>query len=123
MKIINAIGIGLAFGFVFTTFFMTLFTGFNETTIQTIAWLIASACYGGSALVFEIKNLKLPYISLIHYAICATITGIMTFLFYKELFLTVFVSFTIVYLICYTVMFFVESYQTKEINKKLKKGK
>ncbi len=119
MKIIKYTSVGLAIGFVVTTLSLVLILGFNEITEQVFAWLIASAVYGISALVFEIQSLKTLYLSIIHYAICACVTAVNIALFYSEYLMTVFVSFTVIYAVVYLLMWLGERRKIKLLNDKL----
>ncbi len=123
MKTLNYLSMGLAFGFVFTTFFSTLFIGLNVFTMQLIAWLIACAIYGVSSMIFEVKNLKLLHATLIHFLIYLSVTGINMYIFYREYLASVIISFVLTYIILYIIMWFSEKRKIREINNKLKQKK
>ncbi len=119
MKVIKYLSVGLSIGFVCTTMFAVLFMGLNDMTKQILAWFIASALYGLSSMLFEIKTLKTLCISIVHYVLCLTITGINIYLFYQEYFAVVLISFTVIYIIIFIVMWLVDIRVTVGINKKL----
>lgn len=119
MKVFNYLAVGLSIGFVITTVFMAVFQADSEVTHQVIAWCIASALYGISSMVFEIKSLNTLCLSILHYIICFVITGVNIYLFYREYISTVLVSFTIIYVVIYVVIWLQERRNMRVINKKL----
>ncbi len=121
MKVLKQMGIGLAIGFVLTIFFMTIHTGFNEFTIPMIAWAIASMLFGVSALVYQIKKLKLIQAFIIHFLCCLVIVGVNIFLFYNEYLVPVLISFAITYIVIYVIMYLIEKREIKKMNEKLNK--
>ncbi len=121
MKLLQHIGIGLSIGFVFTTFFSIFFIGFNTITIQFLAWLIASALYGASALLFQIKSINLLLCSILHYAICLAITAVNIYLFYTDYFVSALLSFTLSYIMLYIIMWLIERRKISALNEKLNK--
>ncbi len=121
MKITRYIAIGLGFGFTITTFFLVFIYGLNEITSQLLGWYIASALYGISSMIFENKKLKPIVISIISYLCCLSITGVMIAIFYREYLLAVLTSFTVLYVLIYIIMFFIEKNSIKKTNEKLNK--
>ncbi len=120
MKTIKYISTGLAFGFICTVLFSITFLGLNEITSQYLAWLIASALYGMSSMIFEIKSLNQLCISAIHYLACLAITSINVYIFYTEYLVSVFICFTLSYILIYIIMWLVAKRQTEDLNNALK---
>ncbi len=122
MKVFNSLMIGLGFGFVFTVLFMVMFTGFDEVTSQLLAWCIASAVFGISALVFESQKLKLIQQASIHFTICLLVTITNGFIFYREYLVIVAITFTITYIIIFVISWLLDKQRLKSINEKLSKN-
>lgn len=121
MKAVKYIFIGLGFGFVITTISIISFIGMNYITVQLLAWLIASALYGLSTLVFESKKLNLLASTAIHFIICLAITSVNVYIFYRHAVSSVIVRFVIVYAIIYLIQWLISKNDMKKLNKKLSK--
>lgn len=121
MKAIKYIFVGLGFGFIVTTICSIAFNGINPITAQLLAWLIASALYGLSALVFDSKKLSLPTSTVIHFIICLGVTLVNVYLFYRQAIISVIVVFVIVYIIIYFVQWVIAKNDIKKLNEKLNK--
>lgn len=119
MKAIKYIFAGLGFGFIATTICIIAFIGMNSITAQLLAWLIASALYGLSSIIFESKKLSLPISTAIHFVICLGITLVNVYLFYLEAMVPVIVVFVIIYFINYLIQFMIYKNEIKKLNKKL----
>ncbi len=120
MKLIKYIFIGLAFGFICTTFFMCLAIGFNDLTTQILAWMLASCFYGGVSMIFENESLSMLTKNIIHYGVCSLVTLVVMMLFYKEIMLAVFLSFTITYIIINILVTYYINKDIQKLNEKLK---
>ncbi len=121
MKKLNYLITGLGIGFIFTTFFMLLFIGFNEITTQVLGWFIASGIYGLIGMIYENQKISLAVQNIIHFSVCLSTTLVMVMMFYKEYTATVIVSFVITYIIIFTAMWQIEKRKIQEMNEKLAK--
>lgn len=119
MSGIKSITIGLAIGFVMTTFFVTVFNGFNEITTQLIAWCIASALYGLTAMIMRLSEKNILLVSTLHFLACFAITLVMAILFYKEVLIYVIGYFIISYIVIMLSIIISDKIKTKKINEKL----
>ncbi len=122
MKTCNAVGFGLAIGFVFTVGFSILFMGLNEVSAQFLAWMIASALYGLSSRIFDIKALHTAVAAVIHFVVCLSITSVNLYLFYRPYLGSVLIGFVVTYIIMFVIMGLVERHKMKQINEKLKQN-
>lgn len=121
MNILKRIAVGLAFGFVITTFFLIASSTDKVVAYQVLAWCIASAIYGVSSVVYDIKSINTLCATLLHYVICLAVTGVNIYLFYREFLGGVIISFTVIYLVIYLVMWQCDRRSIGKINKKLNK--
>lgn len=119
MKITKSLITGLGIGFICTTFFMILFMGFNEFTLQMLVWLIASGIYGVSSLIFDNENISVILKYIIHYIISLSVTIIIAFLLYKPYVSYVAISFNIAYFIIIFILWQIDKKNVKKINEKL----
>ncbi len=119
MKIAKNLIIGFGIGFIFTTFFMISFIGFNDITLQVLAWFIASGIYGVASLVYENETLSLAVKNIIHFAVCLTTTLVNVMIFYKEYAVMVITCFVITYIIIFAVMWQIEKREIQKVNEKL----
>lgn len=119
MKITKSLITGLGIGFICTTFFMILFMGFNEFTLQMLVWLIASGIYGVSSLIFDNENISVILKYIIHYLISLSVTIIIAFLLYKPYIPYVAISFNITYFIIIFILWQIDKKNVKKINEKL----
>ena len=115
----------LAIGSIISVLCLWVMQGTNETLIQVMAWLIASAGYGFVSLIYEIDRLGLLNASIIHCLLCALITLVTAFLLGYSTDIIILVKsvlpiFFVIYTIIYTAIFFCSSCYVKKINKKLK---
>ena len=120
MKTFNYLLRGLGIGFIITTVSLLVFVGVNELTKQLFAWLVASAIYGLTSVIFESKNLNLLSCTIIHFFICLSITMINIFLFYRAYLVIVLVEFVVIYSLIYVVMWLIDRNKIKKINQRLK---
>ncbi len=119
MKGLKYASIGLAIGFVLTTMYMILFVGLNSITTQLLGWVIASAIFGVSSIIFEGES-RMPLVNgIIHYGICLVVILVMTYIFYIDYILYIFISYSISYLVIYLIIWYVEKSNVKRINQKL----
>lgn len=119
MKITKSLITGLGIGFICTTFFMILFMGFNEFTLQMLVWLIASGIYGVSSLIFDNEKVSVILKYIIHYLISLSVTIIIAFLLYKPYVSYVAISFNIAYFIIIFILWQIDKKNVKKINEKL----
>ena len=120
MKLLKCVVVGLGIGFICTMLSLLLFMGINEVTLQLLAWFIASAIYGGSTVIFDCKRMSKLLKGVLHFAILACVTAVVTMLFYREYVWTVIGCFTAYYLIVCGIMCAIEKHNIKKINEKLK---
>ena len=71
-KLITYIIFGLGLGSICFISCLWIFNGYDETLVSVTVWLIASALYGLSFVVFEIKSL--PLATFTHLCLCIVIT-------------------------------------------------
>lgn len=69
-KVLTHVGVGLAIGSVTSTVFLALMGGLDETLVQVLAWLGASALFGLISLIYDIESLALPLAIGLHAALC-----------------------------------------------------
>lgn len=119
MKVLRYLTIGLAIGFVCTVFFMIVFIGINELTIQLLVWLLASAGFGLASMIFE--NEKLSYLAknVIHFITSLAIVSTISLCLYRDLMVSVILCFVLAYIVIYFVMGMIDKYEVKKINEKL----
>ncbi len=122
MKIMKYLIAGTGIGFICTTFFMIMFIGFNPLTAQILAWLIASAIYGLSTMIFDNQKLRFFYKIIIHYIIALSVTLCIIYLFYQPYVISVLISFTITYIIVLYAVWQIEKNNIKKLNEKLKEN-
>lgn len=121
MKVLKFASIGLSFGFLCTTFFMTLSIGVNDFTAQLIVWCIASIIFGVSAMISDVQRLSMLRATIIHYIICLSCVLIIANIFYQGLMSLIFGYFTITYIVIYIILYLSEKRATRHINEILKK--
>ncbi len=87
-------------------------------------WLAASALYGLSGLIYEIKRIPQLLLNAIHLTVCFAITAVgITILGFGSIMAKLLIVFIITYIIIGIVVFAVSRIETRQINKNLQNRK